>query len=262
MSDWFAAIRDLGTDSGVRGGPSGAIRVWRAELDRPDRHAEALASVLSADVRDRAARFRFEIHRRRFIVGRGLLRFLLGRTLGVAPETIAFAYGALGKPWLRHPAGTGLEFNVSHSNDLALFALSWGTTIGVDLEYQRPDWDFSGVARRYFTEQEAGQIEALPHDARRPAFFRGWTRKEAFLKARGDGLWLGLDQFEVSIDPKLPPQLLRTHWDPDEAHRWSIHDLAVDEGFAASLVVAGPRSGPFVVEDVPPINLSNSDIIV
>src|SRR4051812_36492284 len=101
MSDWFAASREAAAMAGEGGGDSVAIRIWQAELDRPDRQTEALANLLSADESARADRFRFEIHRKRFIVGRGLLRVLLGRTLGVAPETIAFAYGALGKPSLQ-----------------------------------------------------------------------------------------------------------------------------------------------------------------
>jgi 4'-phosphopantetheinyl transferase len=224
------------------------VRVWRADLDRPEREIAMLGAFLSADERARADRFRFERDRRRFTVARGLLRVLLGRVVGITPQSIEFSYGRRGKPALRRPGDAGLEFNVSHSHGLALFATCWGRAVGIDLEFQRPEFDIRGIAGRFFTPQEFARIAALPDSAQRPAFFRGWTRKEAFLKARGDGLWLGLDQFEVSLDPDPSPGLLRTEWDPEEALRWSLHDLDVADGFAAALAIEGALSGPIVVE--------------
>lgn len=227
----------------------GPIRVWRADLDRPGRETATLGEFLSADERARADRFRFDRDRRRFTVARGLLRVLIGRTLGVPAGEVAFSYGTRGKPSLRWPAGSGLEFNLSHSHGMALFATSAGRAIGIDLEYQRVEFDFRGIAGRFFTAGEFGRIQALPDDAeQRSAFFRGWARKEAFLKARGDGLWLGLDQFEVSIDPEAPARLVHTAWDPDEARRWTLHDLDAASGFAAALAVEGAISGPIAVE--------------
>jgi 4'-phosphopantetheinyl transferase len=200
----------------VDGRGQAAIRVWRGELDRPEAETAAFASLLAADERARADRFHFERDRRRFAVGRGLLRTLLGRMLDVSPREIAFSYGTRGKPALAWPMGTGLEFNLSHSHGLALVATTWGRAIGVDLEYRRAELDVLGLASRYFTPEELSQIERQPSaEAQRAAFFRGWARKEAFLKARGDGLWVGLDQFEVSIDPPLPARVVRTVWDPD-----------------------------------------------
>jgi 4'-phosphopantetheinyl transferase len=226
----------------------GPIRVWRIDLDRTEGETAALGALLSADERARADRFRFPIDQRRFTAARGLLRVLLGRTIGSPPQEIEFSYGTRGKPGLRRPADSGLEFNLTHSHGLALVATSWGRSVGIDLEFHRREFDFRGIAGRFFTPQESAQIEALPEDARRPAFFRGWTRKEAFLKARGDGLWLGLDQFEVSIDPAAPARLVRTAWDPDEARRWTLHDLEVAAGFSAALAVEGVVPGPFIVE--------------
>ena len=160
-----------------------------------------------------------------------------------------FAYGTRGKPALARPGDSGLEFNLSHSNGLALLATSWGRAVGIDLEYQGKELDFLGIADRFFTPQELGQIRGQPEAAtQRSAFFRGWARKEAFLKARGDGLWVGLDQFEVSIDPAAPARVVWTAWDPDEAGRWTLLDLDVAPGFAAALVVEGAVSGPIVVE--------------
>jgi 4'-phosphopantetheinyl transferase len=248
MSDRPPPREPVEVASGVAG--RRPIRVWRADLDRPEPETAALGALLSADERARADRFRFDIDRRRFTVARGILRVVLGRTLERPPEEIEFSYGNRGKPALRRPADSVLEFNLSHSHGLALVVTSWGRAVGIDVEFERPELDFRGIAGRFFTPQEFAQIEAQPDAAQRSAFFRGWTRKEAFLKARGDGLWLGLDQFEVSIDPEVPARLVRTAWDPDEARRWTLHDLEVPHGFAATLAVDGIVPGPFVVDDI------------
>jgi 4'-phosphopantetheinyl transferase len=237
-------LRETGDDEGRT-----PIRVWRAELDRSEPATAALAALLAPDERARAERFRFERDRRRFTVGRGLMRTLLGKILGIAPEEIAFSYGTRGKPELARPRDSGLEFNLSHSNGLALLATSWERAVGIDIEYQGKEIDFLGIADRFFTPQELAQIRGQPEAAtQRTAFFRGWARKEAFLKARGDGLWVGLDQFEVSIDPPAPARVVWTAWDPDEAGRWTLLDLDVHPGFASALVVEGAVSGPIVVE--------------
>jgi 4'-phosphopantetheinyl transferase len=225
------------------------IRVWRAALDRPDEETAALGALLSDDEHARADRFRFPHHRKHFIVGRGFLRTVLGSTLGIAAQDIAFSYGTRGKPALRWPEDSGLEFNLAHSNGLALLAIAWERPLGIDLEYQREELDFLGIAGRFFTPQELAEIQRAPGlAAQRAAFFRGWARKEAFLKARGDGLWIGLDQFQVAIDCTLPPRVVHTAWDPDEAGRWTLRDLDAPPGFAAALVVAGARSEPIDIE--------------
>jgi 4'-phosphopantetheinyl transferase len=224
------------------------IRVWRVELDRPAKEAAALRCVLAPDECARADRFLFARDRVRFTMARGRLRGVIGRILGVAADAIEFSYAPRGKPALRWPAGSGLEFNVSHSNGLALIATCWERPIGVDIEYQRVELDFEGIAGRFFTPEECSQILAFAEGERRRAFFTGWARKEAFLKARGDGLWLGLDQFAVSVDPRAPARLLRTLWDQDEVQRWTLHDLDVDPQFAAAVAVAGAVPGPITVE--------------
>jgi 4'-phosphopantetheinyl transferase len=225
------------------------IRVWRAALDRPDEETRALGALLSDDERARADRFRFPRDRKHFTVGRGFLRTVLGRTLGIAPQEIIFSYGTRGKPALRWPEESGLEFNLAHSNGLALLAIAWGRAIGIDLECQREELDFLGIAGRFFTPQELAEIECEPERAaQRAAFFRGWARKEAFLKARGDGLWIDLDQFQVSIDSAAPARVVRTAWDEHEAARWTLRDLDAAPGFAAALVVEGPNSDPINVE--------------
>src|SRR4051794_34020071 len=125
-------VEDASDDAG-----RGPIRVWRADLDRPEHEAAALGALLSADERARADRFRFAVDRRRFTVARGLLRVLLGRAIGAPPHEIEFSYGTRGKPGLRRPEGSGLEFNLTHSHGLALVATSWGRPVGIDLEFHR-----------------------------------------------------------------------------------------------------------------------------
>jgi 4'-phosphopantetheinyl transferase len=225
------------------------IRVWRAELDRSETETAALAALLAHDERERADRFRFERDRCRYTVGRGLMRTLLARTLGVEPQEIVFSYGTRGKPALARPGDSRLEFNLSHSNGLALLATSWGKAVGIDVEYQGKALDFMGIAGRFFNPRELAEIRNQPDETtQRSAFFRGWARKEAFLKARGDGLWVGLDQFEVSIDPSAPARIVWTAWDPDEAGQWTVLDLDAAPDFAAALVVEGAVAGPIVME--------------
>jgi 4'-phosphopantetheinyl transferase len=243
MNDGSFSQRDSGDDVCLA-----SIRVWRVELDRTEEEAGALGELLSADEQIRAERFRVARDRLRFRVARGVLRELIGGLLGVSAREVTFSYGLRGKPALLWPEDSQLEFNVSHSHGLALIATSWKRPVGVDIEYQRHDLDFRGIAGRFFTPQEFGEIEAQPEDAQCSAFFRGWARKEAFLKARGDGLWLGLDQFEVSIDPAVPARLLRTAWDLDEARRWTLIDLDAAEGFSAALAVEGSLAAPIPVE--------------
>jgi 4'-phosphopantetheinyl transferase len=225
------------------------IRVWRAILDRPDAETAALRALLSDDEQTRADRFRFPRDRRHFIVARGFLRTVLGSVLGIAPPEIAFSYGTRGKPALCWPECSGLEFNLAHSNGLALLGVAWDRTLGIDLEYQRENLDFLGIAGRFFTPQELAEIRRESGlAAQRAAFFRGWARKEAFIKARGDGLWMGLDQFQVAIDRATPTRVVWTAWDEAEAGRWTLRDLDVAPGFAAALVVQGPVCEPIDVE--------------
>ena len=169
------------------------VDVWRAALDdQPDDVVQFLQGLLAADEAQRAAGFYFERDRRRFIVCRGILRILLGRYLGRAPQAIALSYGANGKPALAEPAARcaedTLHFNVAHSEGLALFAFTRAGEVGIDVEHMRdlPDWE--QVAEAAFSPHELAQLRACPAARRRDEFFRAWTRQEAVLKALGTGL--------------------------------------------------------------------------
>ncbi|MEK7277570.1 MAG: 4'-phosphopantetheinyl transferase superfamily protein [Chloroflexota bacterium] len=212
------------------------IQLWSLSLDAlaPDLHR--FDSILSADERARSDRFHFRRDRERFIVCRGALRIILGRSLGIEPEAVRFQYGPNGKPGLAHD--TSLRFNVSHSREAALIAVARGTEIGVDIERIRHEADFEMMAGRFFSRREAAAQRALPESQSVNAFFKCWTRKEAYLKARGDGLSFPLDGFDVSVGGEAA--LLENRVDPDEVGRWSLRDVSDEAaGYAAALAVEG-----------------------
>ena len=216
------------------------VHVWRAWLDVPTSQVESHLQSLSADERARAGRFCFQRDRTQFIVARGLLRNILGRYLGLEPDQLCFCYKLHGKPALTVAAGApALRFNVSHSHCAALIAVTHDREIGVDIERIRVEAADIEIARRYFSSHEVAVLEALPAHSRTEAFFRCWTRKEAYIKARGGGLSIPLDQFDVSLAPGEPAMLRQTNADPQEVGRWSLRDLNPSPGYAAALAVEG-----------------------
>jgi medium-chain acyl-[acyl-carrier-protein] hydrolase len=215
----------------------GEVHVWRAVLERPPEELEALYRTLSAEERERAARFHFDNHRRHFIAGRGILRALLGRYLGRDPGGLAFRYEARGKPLLA--GGEALAFNLSHSHGLALYAVARGVDVGVDVERVRPEFAGEQVAGRFFSPAEVAVLRGLPPEQRQEAFFACWTRKEAYMKATGQGLSLPLDSFEVTLAPGEPAALVAARHEGAEPGRWSMCALDPGPGFAGALAVGG-----------------------
>ncbi len=169
---------------------------------------------------------RIERVRNRFVVGRGLLRTLLGRYVGVPGEALELAYGDHGKPFL---VQAGPRFNLSHSGGVALFAFSSSADVGVDVELADRCVDPLKIAGRFFSPAEVGTLRSLPEALRRGAFLTCWTRKEAFIKARGDGLSLPLDSFDVTLAPSEPAALTRTAWSAAEPAEWELADLSDPE---------------------------------
>jgi 4'-phosphopantetheinyl transferase len=214
----------------------GVVHVWRIRLDVSDALAARFELTLATQERERADRFRTAELRRRFVAGRGALRAILGAHLGLDARLVVFSYGDRGKPSLATP---GVEFNLAHTDDLALCALTVGRAVGVDVERLRPMDDAERIIARYFTPRERLEFLEHPRAERASAFFRGWTRKEAFLKATGEGLTASLDSFEVSLEAG-GARLLRVGDDPDAACRWSLVDVDVEPGFVAALAVEGP----------------------
>lgn len=202
------------------------MHVWRIRLDQQLAVMCLLWEMLSDDERARAAQFRFARDRDRFIVAHAALRSILSGYLGIAPSSVRFRTSAYGKPAID---GTPfLRFNLSHSGDLALCAIAGEREVGVDIEQIRSDLDWEGLARRFFSAEEVAALEALDPGDRLEGFIRCWTRKEAYLKARGEGLALPLDSFSVLPAP-----------DPSIAERWQIVDLTPAPAYVAALAVEG-----------------------
>ncbi len=213
------------------------LHVWQAWLDRSRDEVARLRSILSADELERAARFRFDRDRDRYVVGRGLLRLLLASYRGMAPAELSFVYGPYGKPLLADP---GLWFNLSHSGALALYAFSSVAEVGIDVELDAPEFARERIAERFFSPAEVSALRSLPPELQGRAFMACWTRKEAFIKARGDGMSLALDSFDVSLTPGSPAALLRTEWSAEEPGLWRLGDVSdPDRGYVAAVALRG-----------------------
>lgn len=215
------------------------VHVWRAFLNIAPAWVQNLSWILSIDERKRADQFRFQKDRQDFIVARALLRMILGRYLRKRPDQVRFEYGSYGKPFLAGEGDKELSFNLSHSQGLVLYAITRGRQIGVDVECVRDNRDTEAIARRFFSPQEIAAIESLPEPIRQRAFFACWTRKEAYLKARGDGLSVAMDSFSVSVSPGEPALLLNAQNDTQESSRWSLADLDPDSRYVGALAVEG-----------------------
>lgn len=213
---------------------SGEIHVWRASLERAPEQIQQLRQVLSPDELSRAERFHFERHRQHFIVGRGLLRVLLSRYLDRNPQQLEFVYSPQGKPAL---ANTALHFNLSHSNGLVLYAVRRDRPVGIDIQHICPV-EALQLAQRFFCTSEYLAIQSLSPEQQQVAFFNAWTRKEAYLKATGEGI-AGLDQVEVTLTPREPAQLLSIAGQPVKDSQWFLQVLDPGPGYAAAVVSEG-----------------------
>jgi 4'-phosphopantetheinyl transferase len=214
------------------------VHVWRTFLDQPASSRQQLAQSLTADEQLRAGRFRSKRDRHHFIVGRGVLRAILGRYVGLEPSQIRFQYSPHGKPALLETLdGDRVCFNLAHSHGLAVFAFTREREIGVDVEHIRPVPEAGQIAGRFFSSRESAQLRALPPEQQQTAFFNCWTRKEAYLKALGHGLARPLNEFDVSLVPGEPARLLHFAGHPEEASRWFIQDLKPAGGYIAALAL-------------------------
>jgi 4'-phosphopantetheinyl transferase len=216
---------------------SAAVEVVVAGLDIGPQAVRAAAALLSEAELRRAGRFAFERDRRRYTVARARLRQLLAQRLASPPQAIELAYGRQGKPALaaRHP-GPDLRFNVSHCDDLAVYAFAWGREVGIDVEAVRPLCDAADIAARFFSRRESEAYHALEPGDRPLGFFNCWTRKEAFIKALGEGLSHPLERFDVSLAPGEPARLLSVADTPGEACGWQLRSFCPAPGFVAAVV--------------------------
>jgi 4'-phosphopantetheinyl transferase len=217
----------------------GQVHVWRTSLSQDQAALESLYQALSADEQERACRYRFDRDRQGFIARRGCLKIILGRYLGLDPASLQFSYNPYGKPFLQPEVDGQLCFNLSHSQDLALFAFARRVDIGVDLERERLDFNCTQLAERFFSINERAELNALPVENRYQAFFLCWTRKEAFIKAHGEGLSLPLEHFDVSLNPGGLARLVATRAGLEAPDQWSLFDLEPAQGYRAALAVRG-----------------------
>lgn len=217
------------------------VHVWRVRLDQSSAVIECLQDLLTPDELARVIRFHFPQHRARFIVARGALRTILGYYTGISPEKIGFGYSSYGKPFLdMSQLGNtqSLHFNVSHSSDIALIALTRFRNVGVDIERLRHDVPYARLVRRYFTPCEQTALFALPSNLHIYAFYNLWTRKEAYLKAIGIGFSHTLDGFKVDLTSNRAVESMtrpQTHGNKV----WKLLELIPGPGYAATLAVAG-----------------------
>ncbi len=215
------------------------IHVWTIPLCIAEDVFSTLRKVLSADEQARASRFHFEKDARRFIVARGSVRSILGAYTQSRAEDLRFSYSAEGKPSLQRPV-SDVRFNLSHSRDLALLAVARGRDLGVDVEWKNEDVEIERLAERFFSSQEHQSMLNQPAGKRIAAFFRGWTCKEAFLKAQGLGLSRILSSFDVDMNVGRPARLLATRPDATEADHWFLRELEIAEQYSAAVAVEGP----------------------
>ncbi|MCY3956051.1 MAG: 4'-phosphopantetheinyl transferase superfamily protein [Nitrospira sp.] len=201
---------------------------------------------MSPDEQERAQRFKSSQHRRRFTAARGILRDILARYLRQSPRDIHVESGPFGKPFLQDPAGQSLHFNVSHSRQWAVYAVSRDLEVGIDLEEDRDSLDYAGLAERICSADELITFQKLPQAEQRTAFFRCWTRKEAFVKALGHGFSFPLQNVTVTFTSDDPPRILNLQRNlsgtGSPSEDWSLFNLPLGQGFLGALAVAGKPS--------------------
>ncbi len=220
--------------------PDAEIHLWCAHLNRASDEHTRFAEVLSAEEHERAQRFHFAVDRSRFIVRRSLLRLLLGHYVGEDPARLRITAGAYGKPELAGPsAASGLRFNLSDSGDVALYAFVRAHEVGIDIERLRPGAERDAISQRFFSPAEYAALKTVAADDKERAFFNCWTRKEAFLKANGEGLFRPLDSFDVTVAPDEPARLLAVHGPGPAASEWSLYHLEPCAGFVGALAIRG-----------------------
>lgn len=211
--------------------------VWRTDLELNESLQNSFLKLLSPEEKERAQKFRFAHDRRNFIIARGILRSLISNYLQISPTAISFHYSKFGKPSIANHYS--LQFNISHSQNVVLFAFTKKFIVGVDVECINPNIEIKDIARNFFSKNEIVNLLQLPEQEQALGFFNCWTRKEAFIKAVGEGLSFPLDKFEVSLEPNTPARLLATDWDPKAVAQWSMFSMSPAKDFVGSLVIEG-----------------------
>lgn len=220
------------------------VHVWKIPLDLPQERVSRLKDVLAADEQARANRFHFSKDHNRYIIVRGTLRLLLAKYLNTDASKISFFYNQYDKPFLKE---LSFQFNVSHSHELGLIAFDPTFALGVDIEWKRPGFASAKIAERFFSPGEVEELKRLPEEKVHDHFFNGWTRKEAYIKALGEGLHIPLSKFQVSLG-EGSARLLATEHDPQQLKRWKLHAINVPADYAAALMAHISRNKIYLYE--------------
>ena len=217
------------------------IHIWNATLIRDESVIENVSKTISKKEQNKAARFHFGEDQERFILSHGFLRIIISSYLNQEPDNFQFSFSKYGKPSLKNNQGDEiLSFNISHSADKAIFAITRNRMIGIDIERIVEGFPCEEIAERFFSPKENEELLKIePGNLRELAFFTTWTRKEAYIKALGDGLSMPLDQFDVSVSPHEPAKLIANRRDPKEVSRWTLMDLKTSPGFVSTLAAQG-----------------------
>jgi 4'-phosphopantetheinyl transferase len=216
------------------------VHIWMASIELPDATISRLSAFLSKDELERAARFLHDRHRNKYIAGRAMMRDVISRYVDDGPEDIAFAYLSHGKPELSGELrNSGIEFNLSHSGEVALCAVARNSAVGVDVEHIRELRDMQGLANRFFSSSEAEQLAREQEDQQLASFFRCWTRKEAYVKAIGQGITCPLDSFAVSLTADAPTRLLHIDQDSTIAAAWTMVTIIPAQQYVGALATTG-----------------------
>ncbi len=210
------------------------VHIWNVNFDVNDNELQSYFKLLSEDEKERANRFRFFKDKKCFIVTRGALRLISSHYLKKEAEDIVFSYEDYGKPYFKHK--TNLKFNVSHSGSRAVIGFVHHHTIGIDIEKTKNDFDTFEIAANFFSKAEIEALRKIPKDEQYIGFYRCWTRKEAFIKAKGSGLSFPLDTFAVSLDSDSKASLLYTEWDKSEKDQWQLISFIPEDGYIAALI--------------------------
>ena len=217
------------------------LHIWKSPLNIDVQRVQFLKSLLSTDETKRAERFYFDKDKEHFEVGRGILRVLLGNYLNINPKKIKFHYNQFGKPFITDQfKNSKIQFNLSHSKDMLVLVFCKTANVGIDIEFMRTDFDLLRLARQFFSKREVKELISTPSNLLREAFFNCWTRKEAFIKAKGKGLSIPLDKFDVSSAPGKPARLCYYNENPSEISDWFLYELnGIGENYISSVAIKG-----------------------
>jgi 4'-phosphopantetheinyl transferase len=220
--------------------PDNEVHVWRADLENIREDESRWLELLSSDEKERAGRFHFPADRQRYAASRAVLRMILAGYLDSPARDVAFTYSKKEKPSLSPAhAASRITFNLSHSGGVSLYAVARQRELGIDIEKLGRNSDLQGIARRFFSTCEQQQLAELSGEEKVQAFFRCWTRKEAYIKATGDGLSVSLTEFDVSLAAGSRNALLATRPDESQARQWELREVPAGPGYAAALCIQG-----------------------